>query len=165
MRGRIETALENIVRRQPAQVAENEAPPTEVDVPGYPRDILEGVDPDAPPTDQYLGPIRPGEEDQRGPGYFTNEQRQAYLDTLGSGRENQNQPPYPYYPPEVVPPVTPPPPAPPPPGSIVDPNWFNMARINSPYTTMVPTPLLQTAPVSTGVGTLLPNIVVVNPFA
>jgi len=159
MQLRIQDAYNSLARRQ---IAENTpAPRQEIDV--YPDDNvdLDAYDPDAPPTNQYVPPVVPGQENLTSP----EERRLAYLRGLTSGNQGGGQ--------QYVVPTAGPPPVVPPPvdggtgggGGNNGLDWFNLTRVNPPYQTMVPTPLLQTAPVSMGVGTLLPNIYVVDPFA
>jgi hypothetical protein len=126
---------------------------------------LDNIDPTAP-TDQYIGPIVPGQEDPRAPynggnqfatgggggqnivpaGYYGGGGGGYYGGGGGGGGEGGgggNTPP---------------------PNSGLD--WFNYYGLNPPYQTVVPLPqLTDIAPVSEGVGSLLPNIVVVDPFA
>lgn len=58
-------------------------------------------DPSMDPSD-YVAPIYPGEENQ--PSYLTNEQRTAYLNSLGGTRSSERPPSY-YYEPEKEKPV------------------------------------------------------------
>jgi hypothetical protein len=152
------TAVAN--SRNPAVVADN----TATTVPGsydpLVSDPLIDLPDPAPPTDRYIGPIYPGQEDIL-PGGGGGGNQPVLIGGGGNGGQN-------------VVPVNGPPPAPPTPptggggGGGTPPapvNPFNQSYNNPAYQTVVQLPALtQIAPISQGMGSLLPNIVIIDPF-
>lgn len=110
----------------------------------------------APPTDRYIGPVYPGQEGGTNRGQTMiagngNSSGQYIVPTSGSTPSQPTTPPVDTGGGNTGTPSASP--------------WFDSSFANPAYTTVIPTPqITQVAPISTGVGSLLPNIVVIDPF-